>query len=102
MPLRETALDLVVAHREVEPNLRRVIFYLDPAGAEVRLVEVVEGSPSTREVLPFRFAPDVAAGVPYPLVLVELSPEEYDLVQSGQLSLPAGWTGPEVLFSAAA
>lgn len=41
MPVRENALELVQSHREV------------------RLVEVVEGSPSAGEVLPFCFAPDV-------------------------------------------
>jgi hypothetical protein len=102
MPLRETALELVQSHREVEPNLKRVIFYPDAEGREVRLVEVVDGSPSAGEVLPFRFAPDVTDGVPYPVVIVELSPAEFQQLEQGQLHLPDGWgnDGREVLFAA--
>ena len=99
-PLKDTAVDLVQSHREVEPNLRRVYFYRDPAGREVRLVEIVEGSPSAGEVLPFRFAPDEARGVRYPVVIVELSPEEFDRVERGELPLPAGWTDREQLYAA--
>ena len=102
MPVRETALELVQSHREVEPNLRRVIFYPDPEEREVRLVEVVEGSPSAGEVLAFRFAPDVTEGVPYPVVIVELSPAEFEQLEQGHLHLPDGWgiDGLEVLFAA--
>jgi hypothetical protein len=99
-PLKDTAVDLVQSHREVEPNLLRVYFYRDPAGREVRLVEIVEGSPSAEEVLPFRFAPDESRGVRYPVVIVELSPEEFDRVERGALPLPAGWTDREELYAA--
>ena len=66
----------------------------------MRLVEVVEGSPSANEVLPFRFAADADQGVPYPVVIVELSPDEFDQVENGTLSLPAGWTDREELYAA--
>ena len=103
MPVRETALELVQAHREVEPNLLRVVFYPDPQDREVRLVEVVEGSPSAGEALPFRFARDEAGGVPYPVVIVELSPAEFEQLERGHLRLPEGWRedGREVLYRAA-
>jgi hypothetical protein len=102
MPIRDTALQLVQSHREVEPNLRRVVFYPDPQEREVRLLEVVEGSPSAGEVLPFRFAPDVAEGVLYPVVIVELSPSEFDQLERGGLRLPEGWgsNAGEVLYAA--
>lgn len=98
--LQRTARSLVEPHREAEPNLRRIIFYPDPEGLELRLLEVVDGSPSLGEAYPFRFAPDEDHGVPYPLVLVEMSPDEYDAVRNGQLALPAGWNPglAEVLF----
>ena len=99
-PLKDTAVELVQSHREVEPNLRLVYLYRDPAGREVRLVEIVDGSPSAEEVLPFRFAPDEARGVPYPVVIVELSPEEFQRVERGELPLPAGWTDREELYAA--
>jgi hypothetical protein len=98
--LKETAEELVVSHREVEPNLRRVFFYRDPDGREVRLVEIVDGSPSVEDVLPFRFAPDEAHGVPFPVVIVELSPDEFERVERGELPLPAGWTDRVELYAA--
>jgi hypothetical protein len=99
-PLREAAVELVQSHREVEPNLLQVFFYRDPDEHEVRLVEVVDGSPSAGEVLPFRFAPDAAQGVRFPVVIVELSPEEFDRVERGDLALPPGWINREELFAA--
>jgi hypothetical protein len=98
--LRETAEILVAAHREVEPNLRRVLFFEDPGGREVRLVEIVDGSPSTETVLPFRFTPNVNEGILYPVVLVELSPDEFARLEGGELTLPDGWDRPEVLYAA--
>jgi hypothetical protein len=99
-PLKDTAVDLVQSHREVEPNLRQVFYYRDPDGREVRLMEIVDGSPSAEHVLPFRFAPDAARGVRYPVVIVELSPEEFERVERGELPLPAGWTDREQLYAA--
>lgn len=99
--LKATAQGLVQAHREVEPNLKRVDYYPDEAGREVRLVEVVAGSPTTNEILPFRFAPDPDRGVSFPVVIIELSPEEFELVQSGRLQLPEGWAASESLYVAA-
>jgi len=100
-PLKDTARELVVAHREVEPNLRKVYFYADPAGLEVRLVEVVDGSPTGEEVMPFRFAPAPERGVRFPVVIVELSPEEFDRVEHGAMTLPPGWRDRDELYSAA-
>ena len=91
---------MVQSHRDVEPNLRRIFFYRDPDGREVRLVEVVDGSPSADDVLPFRFAPDESRGVHYPVVIVELSPEEFERVEQGELPLPPGWTDREELYAA--
>jgi hypothetical protein len=100
-PLKDTARELVEAHREVEPNLRKVYFYADPDGREVRLVEVVAESPTTDEVMPFRFAADRERGVPFPVVIVELSPEEFERVERGAMTLPPGWTERDELYSAA-
>lgn len=99
-PLKETAEGLVHSHLEVEPNLRRVFFYRDPDGREIRLMEVVDGSPSAEDVLAFRFAPDEARGVRYPVVIVELSPDEFDRLERGELTLPVGWTDREELYAA--
>lgn len=99
-PLRKTAKSLARSHRQVEPNLRRVIFYPDPEEREVRLLEVVAGSPNVGEVHPFRFAPDEGHDVPFPMVLIELSPQEFTRLKRKELQLPAGWNQGEELFKA--
>ena len=103
MTVRESAIELVRAHREAEPNLLRVVFYPDPHEREVRLLEVIEGSLHVGEALPCRFARDESGGVPYPVVVVELSPAEFAQLERGELTLPDGWgrAGREVLFPSA-
>lgn len=98
--LKAAAVHLIESHKEVEPGLQRVFLYRDPDGEEVRLVEVVEGSPTADDVLPFRFAPDATHGHPFPVVIIELSPDEFARVERGDLSLPQGWTEREELFAA--
>ena len=70
---------------------------------EVRLVEVIDGSPNSGEALPCRFARDESGLVPYPVVVVELSPAEFEQLEEGKLTLPKGWVreGREVLYASA-
>ena len=57
----------------------------------MRLLEVSGITPTTGEVLPFRFAPDQANRIDYPSVVILLSPAEWQEVQAGRLALPDGW-----------
>lgn len=67
---------------------------------QIRLVEVDDtySDPigSTGEVLPFGFAAQPDLGYDHPTVLIVLSPEEWNQVQSGKLSLPEGWNKDEL------
>lgn len=60
------------------------------AEGEVRLVEVSGsvGSSADGEVLPFGFRAWPDQGIPYPSVVVLLSPSEWKRVQTGTLALP--------------
>lgn len=100
--LRKTAKSLARSHRKLEPNLRRVVFFPDPKEQEVRLLEVVVGTPEDGAVYPFRFAPDEEHGVPFPMVLIDLSPREFTQLKRKELNLPAGWdlSQGEELFKA--
>ena len=42
-------------------------------------------------VLPVSFGPAPASGIPYPSVIVEVSPEEFAKIQTHELTLPKGW-----------
>jgi hypothetical protein len=87
----EVARELAVVHKQDDPATTDV--FLAEYPDEVRLVEVSGslGATTPREVLPFRFAARPERGVPYPSVVVLLSPLEWEAVQRGELSLPSGW-----------
>jgi hypothetical protein len=95
MTKRETAETLAKAHFEVEPNLRRV-FVLERGGGEtpdepIALLEVVEGT-IERGIEPIAFTADLAHGIPYPSVIVEVSPKEYEDIRNSRLDFgPHGW-----------
>ena len=88
----DVALDLAKAHRKADKKTMAV--FVSDDDREVRLVEVSGSVASHGEVLPFRFAPRPKDGIPFPSVLIVLSPAEWEMVQSGQLNLPEGWALP--------
>lgn len=85
------AKDLADAHRARDPNIVLVMWAPDSNLSEIRLIEVSPESPTTGEILPFRFTARPDLGVHYPSVVVLLSPSEWHDVQAQQLPLPAGW-----------
>jgi hypothetical protein len=88
----EVAEEFAKAHKEDDPQTTDV-YFVEGVDDEVRLVEVsgslANGGPG--EVLPFRFTAQPAEGVPFPSVVVLLSPSEWDAVAHDKLKLPAGW-----------
>lgn len=88
----DVATDLANAHKAEDPGTKAV--YLaggSESSSEVRLVEVSGSLAASGEILPFRFAPNSAQGVPYASVVVLLSPEDWERVERGDLFLPDGW-----------
>ncbi|WP_437735824.1 hypothetical protein [Sorangium sp. So ce1335] len=90
-PVLEVAKELAQAHREEDPATTAI--YLSEAPGEIRLIEVSGsvGSAGPKEVLPFRFAERPDQGIDYPSVVILLSPQEWEAVHRGELSLPRGW-----------
>jgi hypothetical protein len=92
----ETAAGLARAHFGVEPNLK-YIYLIEPVNDNdpndpIKLLEVVEGT-IERGVEPIGFVADPARGIEYPLIIVEISPTEYESVRAGKLHLGNGeWT----------
>lgn len=89
----EVAKHLAMAHKRADPEIQQIYMIEDSAGAEVRLLEVSGSVGFTGSVMPFRFAPRPDLDVPYPSVMVLLSPEEKELLDRKELELPAAW-GP--------
>jgi hypothetical protein len=89
--LLETARDLAEAHRKADPGTTTVLLLSDPAGQEIRLIEVSANAPWSGDVFPFRFEARPDLGIDFPSVVVLLSPGEWADVEAGRLALPPGW-----------
>jgi hypothetical protein len=88
----EVAEELAKAHVEDDPKTTQV-YFVEGVKDEVRLVEVTGslGNTGPGEVLPVRFNAQPEEGVPYPSVVVLLSPVEWKAVEKDELKLPPGW-----------
>ena len=98
----ETARKLAEAHYRCEPGLVK-IFRLRAAGdAElqanepVKLLEVNDDTISAG-IVPLQFGPRPSSGIEYPSVIVEITPDELDRIQSGELLLPNSWRLDDLL-----
>ena len=45
--------------------------------------------------MPLHFRPVPGSGIPYPSVIVEITPDEFDRIRLQDLKLPDGWTVDE-------
>jgi hypothetical protein len=93
----EVAQELAAHHRVEDPETKDIFFADCPD--IVRLVEVSASVESwgKPEVLPVRFAPKPAAGIPYASAVILLSPGDWAAVQAGTVRLPADWGDPQQL-----
>jgi hypothetical protein len=85
----QTAAALAAAHRAQDAGTSRIMYFPEPG--VVRLLEVSTSAPTTGEILPFSFEADRAHNVPFPSIVVLVSPDEWAQIQAGTLTLPAGW-----------
>lgn len=83
--------DLAQAHLAVDDGTSLIFLMPDPTFAEIRLLEVSSSAPTTRELFPFAFAARPDQGVPFPSVVLLVSPDEWDEIQEDRLNLPPGW-----------
>jgi hypothetical protein len=91
------AVAINIAKSHMTEDQSTVAIYRAQGVDEVRLIEVTSSVGTTNDILPFRFGPRPDVGVPYPSVVVLLSPEEWDSVKGGRLQLPEGWGSPAEL-----
>jgi hypothetical protein len=98
----EVAELLAAAHREAEPNIVRIVRLVSAQEAEAREpVKLLEVNPATSPsgVLPIAFAADPPT-VPFPSVVVEVTPDEFARIEQGELRLPNNWTLGATLYPA--
>jgi CheY-like chemotaxis protein len=76
-------------HFQIEQSIEQIVWVTIGDEKEIRLIEVNRTAPSTGSVEVFRFAP--SKDVPFPMLVADLTPNEWDKVQSGAIPLPEGW-----------
>lgn len=93
----ELAQQLASLHYEDHPGISRIFRVLtaDTSSEEkpdepIKLLEVNEDTIAAG-IQPLRFGPDPSGGVPYPLIVIELTPEEFEQLNRGGLELPKPW-----------
>ena len=45
----------------------------------------------TSVIMPIEFGPAPASGVHFPSIILEVTPDEYEKIKTGELVLPNGW-----------
>jgi len=85
----DIAKKLAECHRRADPSTSDI--FLSPSQIEIRLIEVSKEVPNSNEVFPISFGAAPEDGIPYPSVVILLSPEEWESVRTGLLALPESW-----------
>lgn len=80
-------------HYSNEPDIRDIYRCVSDREGENDPVKLLEVNAATipSGIMPIRFDPAPASGVPYSSVIVEVTPAEFEQIRSAQLPLPSGW-----------
>lgn len=86
--------ELVEWHFRVEPELQQVLRIVgeneEAADEPIKLLEVNAATVATGSVEPFAFA--ASKSTPFPTVIAEITPDEFDRVRRAEIKLPEGWS----------
>ncbi len=90
---QEAARKLAQAHYLVEEGLVGVFRIVSKAETDAEPIKLLEVNRDTvpTGIMPLGFDAAPERGIPYPSVIVEVTPEEYRQIQSAVLRLPNGW-----------
>jgi hypothetical protein len=92
----ESANELAKRHFEVEDGLTRIIRFsgsrnIEAQAAEpIKLLEVNNNTVASG-VMPLGFDSAPASGIFFPSVIIEVTPAEFERIQTRELQLPRGW-----------
>jgi|SRR3954470_17377542 len=98
----EAAKVLARKHYQIEDGITHIFRLTDKVEVEVRPAEpikLLEVNAATvpSGVMPLHFGPAPASGVPFPSVIVEVTPAEFEKIRRQELKLPQGWViGEEI------
>jgi hypothetical protein len=103
MPTKEEALRILAeAHYDLEPEITQIYrLKAKPeqeqlAAEPIKLLQI-NGATIPSGVMPLRFGALPDRGIPFPSVIVEVTPAEFQKIKASELPLPKGWTlGDEI------
>lgn len=87
---------LALKHYSLEPGITHIFTlwgtpeYETRPGEPIKLLEVNTNTVPSG-VMPLHFGPVPASGVPFPSVIVEVTPAEFERIKSSELKLPKDW-----------
>src|SRR5947209_5463216 len=84
-------------HFRIEPGITHIFTFWERPDHEavptapIRLL-VVNPDTVPSGVMPLHFGPAVANGIPYPSIIIQVTPAEYAKIEAKELTLPKGWS----------
>jgi hypothetical protein len=97
----DVARALAEEHVSWEDSIQRIVRLRsaneDDADEPIKLLEV-NSLTAPAGIVPVSLGPSEDA--PFPLVVIEVTEDEFARVRGGELALPPGWTVAETLYSA--
>ena len=100
----DAARRLAEAHYRIEPGISDIYPLASGEATDrtIRLLEVNADTAPSGTIMPVGFGPHPPSGIPFPSVIVEVTPREFDDLKCGKLTLPHGWTLGSQPFARAA
>lgn len=92
----EAARRLAEWHTDADGGIVRIV-RIDAEDDRVILLEVNRETPPAG-IVPIEFGP--SPSFPFSSIIIEVSVDEFNRIESGQLELPDGWARGETLFRA--
>ena len=99
----EVAKRLAQIHYESESTTHVYVYCVggvagvpDEPDEPIKLLEVNQDTIASG-IVPLHFGPVPERGINYPSTIIEVTPEEYEQIDQGQLRLPNGWEDRELL-----
>jgi hypothetical protein len=87
---------LAQAHYAVDPDIELITRLESPGSVEAEArepIKLLEVTPITTPsgIIPVFFGPQPASGIPFPCVIIEVTPEEFSAIAEDPSKLPNGW-----------
>jgi CheY-like chemotaxis protein len=85
---------LAQLHFEADEGVEQIAWFRTDEGKEIHLIEINRTALPSDSIQVFRFAP--SEEVPFPMLIADVRPSEWERVQSGEIPLPEGWEMEEI------